>query len=366
LSNKKLTFKTAIDMEKDKFIELVTKYLSNEANSEEKEQLRILLEDEEYSKLFTWISGIWHDYKNDDEPRFNFETGLEKLTSKIEQHEPGFSWIAEEFSGKKISTKRRKKRFFSVFITVAIIFIFSFVSIYYFALREQPQAVNVFNEKITQPGQKSILTLFDGTKITLNAGSKLRYPTHFGESSREVYLEGEAYFEVVRNTKKPFIVHTGKISTTVLGTKFNVTAYPDMEKIKVSLVEGKVSVSGTNKNKKRFKVNLVPKQQYVFDMKRKSGKVKEFNILKEIGWKDNTFIFDNDPLDTVLRKLGRAFGVKLEVADKNAKDYKLKANFQNESFWTIIETIKYATELDYVIVSKNNELEKVIFKKPGK
>jgi len=344
-------------MDKEKFIELVTKYLSNEATSDDKEQLSILLKNSEYSKLFAWISNNWHDYKGDQDTfYFNIDRGVAKLTEKIQEHESSFSWGKD-----KTPSFSHHNNLFKIAVSVMFVIFFSAASLYYFdSLEKTPQKI-VLNEKITLPGQKSILTLFDGTKITLNANSKLKYPTHFGEFSREIYLEGEAYFEVIRNTKKPFIVHTSKISTTVLGTKFNVTAFPEDKKIRVSLVEGKVLVTDNSEKKESANISLTPKQQYIYDVYKKRGIVKEFKILEEIGWKDNTFIFDNEPLENVLIKLERAFGVKLEIVNKNVKDYKLKANFKNESFWAIIETIKYATELEYIIVSKNNELEKVIF-----
>jgi ferric-dicitrate binding protein FerR (iron transport regulator) len=344
-------------MKKEKFIELATKYLSKEVTIEEKEEFELLLTNDKYNKLFNWIADKWgKDFSSNGDLGFSLLRGHNKLITKIKKEEPSFEWEKDRTPSFKHHTSLLK-------IAASIIFfvLVSTSTLYYLDFfKEVPKNITL-NEKRTHPGQKSILTLFDGTKITLNANSTLKYPTHFGDTSREVYLEGEAYFEVVHNTKKPFIVHSGKVSTIVLGTKFNVSAFPNDNNIKVSLVEGKVVISNKIKTEESNEFYLKPKQQFVFNKKNKKRIIKDFNILKETGWKDNTFIFDNEPLENVLVKLERAFGVELKVYKKNIKDYKLKANIENESFWAVVKTIKYATGLDYKIVSENNELKKVIF-----
>jgi ferric-dicitrate binding protein FerR (iron transport regulator) len=346
-------------MSKEKFIELVTKALLNESTLEEKKQLYSLLQNDEYNNLFLWISENLNKSKvSSDQYEYSLDRGFSKLTEKIQKHEPSFTWKKDRPLIFKHHTSLLR-----IAASIILFVLVSFSSLYFLGLFEKEQYSISLNEKITNSGQKSILTLFDGTKITLNANSKLKYPTHFGEFSREIYLEGEAYFEVVHNSKKPFIVHTREISTCVLGTKFNVTAFPEDKCIEISLVEGKVIVSNNDRNDNSEETSLLPEQQYVYDKKEEEGLVRNFNVLEVIGWKNNTYVFENEPLKNVLVKLERAFGVKLEVKDKDVLDYKLKANFKNESFWAIIEAIKYATELDYKIVSKNDELEKVIFEK---
>ncbi len=350
-------------MNKNKFIELATKYLSNEATYEEKEELNELLKDEKYNEMFVWISNNWQNLGlQNNVHNFNVERGLHKLTRKIKIYEPDFKWDEN-----KPSKFTYKKSLLKIAASVAFFIFFSVLAYYQFNTVNKNNLDNItLSTKSTLSGQKSIVTLFDGTKVILNSDSKLKYPPKFGNFSREVYLEGEAYFEVAHNSKKPFIVHSGKLSTKVLGTKFNITAFPNEAEIKVSLVEGKVVVLKENSPKEVENINLLPHQQYTYNNKTKSGKVKRFNILKETGWKDNQYVFDDESLNKALIKLSRAFGVEFKLDIPEKEKYKIKANFNNESFWTIVETIKYATKLKYKIVSKDNEVEKVIFTRQQK
>lgn len=340
-------------MNKEKFVELVTRYLSNKATLDEVEQLRILLEQNDYQELYNWILDKWTLSVEKDTPVFDLQSGLNKLTKKIRANEPSFNW-----KNKKVPLFRHHTNLLKVAASVVLFIVGTLFLLNHFTV--SPKQLTL-NEKSTLVGQKSILTLFDGTKITLNANSKLKYPTHFGETSRDVYLEGEAYFEVVHNSHKPFIVHTNEISTTVLGTKFNVCSFSDEDNIEVSLVEGKVTVSNTE-DENSGEVLLKPKEQFIYNKKRHKTEVRKFNIVKVVGWRDNTFIFNNEPLGIALKKLERAFGVKFELSAKNkVKRYRLKANIKNESFWGVVETIKYATGLEYKVISENNEIEKVMF-----
>ncbi len=339
-------------MKKEFFLELVTKKLSNEATLEEIAQLESLLEKDEYKELYEWIIDRVKSREQGNNKSFYLDRGLTSLTKKIKERESSFSWKTNKAPSFKHHTSILKM---AASITLLIVGTFYLLSYFNSSSKQL-----VLNEKSTLAGQKSILTLFDGTKITLNANSKLKYPTHFGETSREVYLEGEAYFEVVHNSYKPFVVHTNKIATTVLGTKFNVCAFPEEESIAISLVEGKVTVSEIMNSKSENKVTLAPKEQFIYSKLTSKAEVKEFDFTKVIGWKDNSFVFENEPLGNVLRKLERAFGVGFELSAQN-KDYRLKANIKNESFWGVVETIKYATGLDYEVVSDNDEIEKVIF-----
>lgn len=341
-------------MNKKHFIELSTKYLANEATLDEKKILEDLLLDSKYNELFNWLSDRWNRESKSD-VTFNFNKGLDELYDKIKKHDSSFNW-----------NNRRKKQSshylstLKIAASIAIFVLVSTASLYVAGFFEKPEQVIVMNEKVTKAGQKSILTLFDGTKIFLNANSKLKYPTHFGETSREVYLDGEAYFEVAHKDKKPFIVHSSDISVLVLGTKFNVQAFPDEKDIKVSLVDGKVKVSRESISVNEKAVYLESQQQFVYSKISKQSIVQKFETIKEIGWKDNTYIFDNEPLVNVLRKLERTFAVNFKLADKK-RNIKLTADFKNESFWTVVKTIKSVTKLDYNLKLKKREIIGVEF-----
>ncbi len=345
-------------MKKEKFIELSIKVLSNEATLHEKAELEELIKDTEYHhNLFLWTSKKWKEAEvEDDGLEFNLDEGLARVEKGIKKQEPFFSWdeAKNRFFEHRLSTlKIAASIVFFILVSIASLYTIGF-------FQTQPRTI-VMNEKVTKPGQKSILTLFDGTKITLNANSTLRYPDHFGETSREVYLDGEAYFEVVHNAKKPFIVHSAEVSTVVLGTRFNVQAFSDEKNIKVSLVDGKVEILNKVKNETNDKFLLKPQQQFVYNRYTGERYINRFETLAEVGWKDNIFLFKNEPLNKVFKNLGRAFGVKFNVTNMGSKKIKLTADFNKASFWTVVETIKSATKLDYDIKFKEKEVVGIEF-----
>jgi transmembrane sensor len=227
----------------------------------------------------------------------------------------------------------------------------------------QVPAVIAWNERTTLPGEKAIITLNDNSKIILNAASKLKYPLRFTGNSREIYLEGEAFFEVSHDSSKPFIVHSSNITTTVLGTKFNINAYKPENEISVSLLEGKVKVSNQKMTGAEDIMLLKPAQQLIYNKSNEISEVVNFDVQKETGWKDNILKFKNEPLDKVFVVLERAFGVKFELDMKGQAKPKISATFKNDSIQTILTVLKNLTDLQYKIERENNVIKKVKFYK---
>ncbi|HOI30665.1 MAG TPA: FecR domain-containing protein [Melioribacteraceae bacterium] len=219
-----------------------------------------------------------------------------------------------------------------------------------------------WNEKITNTGEKSILTFLDGTKITLNAGSKVRYPSNSDREIREIYLEGEAYFDVAKDPSRPFIVYSQNIATTVFGTSFNVQAFPDENEIMISLVEGNVKVSRTNNNITEDLVYLKPEQQLTYSRKDDISRIEIFDLQESVGWKDNIIKFNDEPLLKAFTKLERFYGVKFELDNQSKANLKITANFKDDSFKTVAEVIKKLTGLKYkTVTEKNNVIKRIVF-----
>ena len=329
--------------------DIIQKFYENKCDDIEYQYIIEYLNSLDKNELNNFLDEHIHKLEND-------ELSIEEVQA------PDFKNILNEIDKNKTGRTRNKKHFpYSIAASIALLIILSVYAIYFTGLFDKPEKIK-WNEKITKLGQKSIITLLDGTHITLNAGSKLRYPATFGKATREVRLEGEAYFEVAHNPQKPFVVKTGAVVTTVLGTKFNVKAYPSESNIKVALLEGKVKVTKNEKNN-NDEIYLLPKQQMVYNRKTKRESVLEFDSRKVIGWTKNLLVFENDELKDVLVILERAFGIKLEIQNKNALKKQISANFEDESFWGIIEVIKYLTDLQTKTIVENNELKKVIFYK---
>lgn len=249
-------------------------------------------------------------------------------------------------------------------VAVLVIIISGYFTAQQFGIFDRKvQTVISWNEKTTKMGEKWIVSLSDGSRIILNADSKVKYPAHFSNNLREVYLEGEAYFEIQHDSTRPFIVHSDKLTTKVLGTKFNVSAFPNEKEISVSLIEGKVEVAKKEADSEERIVILKPQQQLVYNKVKEISSFDQFDEQTTVGWKDNILKFDNEPLEKVFVELERAFGVKFELTDKSFNRKKITANFKNDSFWTVTEVIKKLTKLNYRTIKENNELKKIVFYK---
>ncbi|AIM39076.1 anti-sigma factor [Sphingobacterium sp. ML3W] len=160
----------------------------------------------------------------------------------------------------------------------------------------------------TPNGGQYKIKLSDGTRIWLNAASKVKFPIAFIGKERIVELQGEAYFEVAKDAHKPFVVKTHKEEIKVLGTHFNVNAYLDEPISKVSLLEGRVAVSAKQGN---YNTVLSPGQQTLNGPK--SVEIERFNPEESIAWKNGDFIFNNERLDQVMLRVGRWYDVQVEV-----------------------------------------------------
>lgn len=159
---------------------------------------------------------------------------------------------------------------------------------------------------IVPRGGEYSLVLSDGTKVWLNADSKLTYPSSFNGADREVSLEGEAYFEVEKDGSHPFIVHTKEQTIKVLGTEFNVHAYPDGGNCITTLVKGKVQVYSFSK-----KMVLNPDQQAISNNDREFTLQKHADVKEAIAWKNGYFLFDNTSLHEIMQQLSRWYNVKI-------------------------------------------------------
>ncbi len=346
-------------MNNDEFLGLAIKILGNEATKEEYEEFRRYLEVKEYSELFDSISTRWGSAaKKTDNVRFDVNEGFENFLSRTKQLQ------------EKVELRKKPIKIYSLFqnynfvraaASIAFVFFISAIVLYYLSLFNGKTSAVAWNEKVTQLGEKSILTFLDGTKITLNAGSKLKYPSDSDSKVREVYLEGEAYFDVAKDLTRPFVVHSRNISTTVLGTSFDVYAYPEENEIKISLVEGNVKVSKTINKKNEDLIVLNPEQQLIYSIDEGISRVKKFDEQEAAGWKDNVLKFNNEPLQKALVKLERFYGVKFELAKKSAANVKITANFKGDSFHTVAEVIKKLTGLKYKTTTGNNVIKKITF-----
>jgi ferric-dicitrate binding protein FerR (iron transport regulator) len=204
-------------------------------------------------------------------------------------------------------------------------------------------------ETIAPRGQKSQIRLSDGTKVWLNSETKIRYPGVFNGGSRDVYLEGEAFFDVTKNSRQPFIVHVSGLDVKVLGTRFNVKAYPDENEIETSLFEGKVSLLREDPVGKGIEETSVsPGESYVYDLKSRRLQTRRFAEEEINGWKKNQLIFKDDAFSNLVRKVERWYDVDIVYDEKLFSDRLLTVElYEGERIERLMEIISLTLSVDY-------------------
>ncbi|NJB71076.1 ferric-dicitrate binding protein FerR (iron transport regulator) [Saonia flava] len=218
-------------------------------------------------------------------------------------------------------------------------------------VKEQPVAELV---KTTAWGQKLTVTLPDGTSIKLNSGSVIKFPEKFDERTREVELNGEAFFDVAKDLNKPFIIKSGSLSTKVLGTSFNVNAYPDSERIAVTVASGKVKISSKNRN-----TILTPNQQGIFHKKLNSITRHEVDIVKILQWKEGIIHFDDITLNKASKILEKWYGVTFVFENEQLGECHITGTYDNEILSAVLESIVYVKKgLQYEFIEDRKILIK--------
>ena len=168
----------------------------------------------------------------------------------------------------------------------------------------------IYNQLIVPSAKRSFLELADGSKIWVNANTRVVYPVTFDDKMREIYVDGEIYIEVSPEEKRPFIVKSKKMDIRVLGTKFNVSTYESNEGVSVVLVSGKVNVRTDN----RVESLLTPSDRLSYE--RGTTDIKKVNVENYISWKEGYYTFDNECFSVVLDKLSDYYGKKIRYNDK--------------------------------------------------
>jgi ferric-dicitrate binding protein FerR (iron transport regulator) len=363
-------------MENKNIIELIAGYLTGQLDNTQVEELNCWIKaDKGNKKYFEDLQELWFaislSYRNKS---YNKDTAYKLFISRISN------------SSKK-DVPKESRVMYKWFVRVAAAVVTGFIAgaflVYYSQKQPETYAQNDFYETIVPLGSRSQHVMTDGTKIWLNAGSKLRYKAGYGVSNREVYLEGEGFFDVARDTSKTFVVKTGKISIKALGTSFNVKAYPEEANIETILVSGQISIDD--------KVILEPNEKYVYSKKdeivilekkisnekepvdetKKDANIKivETNIDPSIytSWKDEKWRIESESLGGLALKLERRYDVKIRFDDKSSGNLNINATIKDESLEQVMRFLQLSVPIDFrvegkTVVIKENKLLKEKYK----
>ena len=359
---------------------LIARKLSGEATQAELEELALLLRE---NPSINYSKEILHDLGNsksvpDRQYAENKYKELIRQMQSIGITESRF--LEEDHFINRDATKRKflgKRMWFAMAGLLVILiagFVFMAKKIGNNTAAAEPEIL-AKNEVSTKNGSKSNLVLPDGTKVWLNAGSKLTYDKTYGNVIREVQLSGEGYFDVVKNAAKPFIIHTAAIDIKVLGTLFNVKCYPGEKTTETSLIRGSVEVTLKDRHEK---IMMKPNEKLVVNNDSNEGAVTAINAVKpqgqrlqpdkaekpiislshitflpadstviETAWVKNKLVFSSETFEEVALKMERWYNTTIDFADERLKAERLTGNFEKENIVDALNALQLTTHFFY-------------------
>ncbi|PZR24340.1 MAG: hypothetical protein DI535_22325 [Citrobacter freundii] len=361
-------------MNNDRLTELLSRKLSGEATAAEVQELQLWLQANPGDQYFAEIlQTYWHHRADQYFPDHT-----------ADQH---FAHILEMASGEEeviAATEPRRGILRRLGRPAAAAAVIIAVAGAVWSMYPQKKSTSVAevkkNEVVAGRGIRSKMVLPDGTQVSLNSDSRLQYSGDFSGATREVTLEGEAYFDVVKNPQRPFIVHTSAIDIRVLGTSFNVKSYPKDNTVEATLIHGMIEV--TDKNKPQApKIILKPKEKLVFNKapnrpidstRQKASVVNAQNLATaisivalphnvadtsfiETSWVYNRLIFEAETFSEVATKMERWYNIRINFRNKKLADYRLSGSFDSESIGEALQALRYIAPFNYKI--NNNEVE---------
>lgn len=318
--------------------ELILKYLQGNCSEAEKESLFDWVEQhDENRKHFRAMRQLW-DLNN-----------LVDASQPQEQVEEAYAKVRTRISGAEVN---RPNPFIRVLLRYAAVAVVCFGLSWYF-WQSRPKSPSVVWQDIEVPvGQRVKLTLADGSLVWLNSKSKFSFPAGFNGDNRMVKLNGEAYFEVAHNPKQPFNVETAHATVTVKGTKFNLYAYENEENVETTLLEGKITFS-ENEDEKRSR-DLEPHQQLVYNSLTGDVKVSDsVNDQDVISWVSGVYFFNDVTIRDIIARLTHYYDVDVEVKDSSILDYTCIGKFRlDESLEDVLQVISVTKPFRYKIDGK--------------
>lgn len=357
-------------MSQEKFWILLSKKLAREASPEELQDLEsMILEHPEWQFAIQNLEDLWK-LKADQPTQEGEDAYLLHLQRIKESHLFNNETETNPSDAYFFDNETRNPRWFRWMAAAAAVLVLTLGAYWLFQSRNNEEAAPLAsadqNVISTRPGSKSKVQLPDGSIVWLNAGSKLTYDKQFGKTLREVELTGEGYFDVVKDPSKPFLIHTKTIDIRVLGTVFNVKAYPEDKTTETSLIRGSVEVSV--KDRPNDKIILSPNEKLVVQNHREQEAEKiaskrpvirpeilirplRYNIedstLVETVWVENRLVFREETFSDLAKRLERWYNVFIEIRDPELADMKLSGTFSDETIDEALQALTFTAPFKY-------------------
>ncbi len=337
-------------MKSNHIYDIIGKYLADDITPKEKAIVESWLnESEENVRELDLHRKTWQEtqigFRAEDA-----ESVFKNILSRIDDQQE------QELREKQKSASTRMKQRFILISKIAASFLI-LISVWYGfqKVTTKPEIVSAevsLVEKQNLAGQKSKIYLPDGSVVWLNAESKITFPEKFADEKREIQLTGEAYFDVIKNPDQPFIVKSGKLSTTVLGTSFNVRVFDNEPVMSVALESGKVQVAIEN-NDATPALFLEPGESIKYSKKEGIVVKEEFDREQLLSWKDGIIVFKDAGLEEIFSTLARWYGVDFSIKNKIDEEWTYTGSFDNETLENVLRSISYTQEFTYTINQKS-------------
>ena len=281
------------------------------------------------------------DFQNFEQPRTEVEEALDETLWKL----------TERNTHAPQSLSRKLYEHFARIAAILIVPILVYTAYIQFQGKPKANLNNSQAQMVTvtsQAGTVTQLALPDGSKVYLNSGSTISYPSVFASDLRKVSLKGEGYFEVVKNKKVPMEVSAGNVSLKVYGTSFNVNALESGKFVKVTLIEGSVSLSSKGeKIEGKNEFFITPGQTVTYQQNSKDIILQNDDTFLYTAWKDGIIIFRNKTFASVLQLLSEKFNVDIELKDRSLASIPMDATFRNENINEILRLLSLGTPFKY-------------------
>ncbi len=328
-------------MEQDQLI----KFITGNLDENEAKDVRIWINADEANKNeFIRLKNI-HAFASEGKRKLKIEEDFLKLNEQIKQ---------QSKPTKPLSFSKYLK--YAAFLIIALFIGFSVSEIRYRFSSDQTN--EECNEFYAPEGQISEFKLIDGTHIWLNSGTRIKVPVSFNAKHRILFMEGEAFFEVTKDPKHPFYVHSNELSVKVMGTSFNISAYQSEENSEITLIEGKVGIK--ERNGQRLAM-LEPGQQLVYE-KANGKKIKhEVDISPYEAWRDGKMIFKDRSLEYISQRLERWYNVEIDFKEEAISQLKFTGTIlKSKPLSQVLEVITLSAPIRFDIKVNPDQKNKVM------
>lgn len=321
--------------------DLILKYQQGIISATEMNQLLSMLDKKDIPEDLQRLFQYYWENPSEEILRNFHKDNFEMVLQKIGLQGP----VAE----KKISSAKKAFRLYPILKYAAIV-IFTFgLTWMLFKHSGTKNKLPQNDVSIVVPfGSKSQISLPDGSRVTLNSGSSLRYHLSENDGLRNVILKGEAYFEIFKDEKHPFIVCANQINIRVIGTRFNVKAYEKENKIETTLLEGSVGIYNSKTINNQKITILKPNQQATFYPVTGNLTVKEVRANHMVVWKDGKFFFENESFESIARSLERNYNIKIVIASKKLREQQFFGIFtQKRTIYQLLDIMRIGSDFTY-------------------